>query len=124
MPEVTKKIDTHHATRAGFQLVKDAVRQAKKFAAASLEKASANISFPSRPQNVTVLLSWSADGEKTWSYPIVVHNLDLTITNLKSGVSTSFRYAILKPPTKRGKQVVVAGNEEPAWSDAVSCTIM
>jgi hypothetical protein len=107
----------------GFPLKKAGVKRAKGFEAESTVKGTVDVHVPAGENNEVSLLRFSADGGKTWSATIVVHGVDITLTNLTSGVDYLFEKALSIPPAKRGKQVATAGSEAPAWGDAISCVI-
>jgi hypothetical protein len=108
----------------GFQTKKAAVRHPKGFEAASLAKGTALVHVPSGDANGVKLLQYSTDGGKTWSLPIIVHGMDITLTGMKSGVDYLFQMATSSPPPKKTKATMVSGSEAQAWSDSVSCMIM
>ena len=102
---------------------KEAVRRTKGFEGSSPEKSTARVHVPRGADNEIHLMQYSSDDGKTWSLPIVVHGVYLTITGLQSGTAYLFQTATSIPPQK-GKQMVTAGSEALQWSDAISCMIM
>jgi len=110
-------------TSVGFQLKKIGVKRTKGFTADSPAKGTAHIHVPPGVGNAVRMVQYSADGGKTYSPPIVIHGVNLTITGLKSAVDYFFQMATSTPPAKKAKQVVASGSEQPAWGDAVSCVI-
>jgi hypothetical protein len=107
----------------GFQLKKVGIKHLKGFEAESPSKGTVVLHVPPGEGNEVQLVQSSADGGKTWSFPIVVHGVNITFSNLKSGVEYLFHLAKSSPPAKKAKQVVSPGTEEPAWGDSVSCVV-
>ncbi len=107
----------------GFPLKKTGVKRTKGFEADSPAKGAAHLHVPTGASNAVTLVRYSADGGKTWSLPIIVHTIDITITGLTSGVDYLFQMATSTPPAKKAKQTITAGSEALAWSDAISCVI-
>ena len=86
-------------------------------------KGTSHIHVPRGADNEVRLVQYSSDGGNTWSLPIVVHGVYITITGLQSGTAYLFQTATSIPPQK-GKQMVTAGSEALQWGDAISCMIM
>ncbi|MBI3501170.1 MAG: hypothetical protein HY063_05190 [Bacteroidetes bacterium] len=109
-------------TSVGFGIKKAFVKHQRSFEVVDTDKGLAHLRTVSAGRRAAYLWQWSADGGKTWSFPIATIGAEVIITNLKSAVEHSFRFAAVVPVIL-GKPTVAAGSEEPAWSDVITVVI-
>ena len=107
----------------GFQLKKPGTKPAKVFSADSPAKNTAHVHVPADLSGAVRLVRYSMDGGKTFSGSIVVHGTVVIFNGFKSTVEVAFQMAKSTPPLKRAKLTITVGNEEPVWSDSVTCVI-
>lgn len=106
----------------GFSIKKAFVQHQRSFEVVSTAKGLANLRTVSAGKRAAYLWAWSADEGKTWSFPMVTIGSEVIISNLKSAVNYSFRYAAVVPVID-GKPSIAAGSEQPAWSNIITAVI-